>query len=144
MEKKILFADKPTLLRAQLLEDNCDEIEVCTYPSDFSEEDMSEMRKELGDIDIEIYEKDEAKKAYMQQLRDELKPLKTRKKELLGDIKRGYEEVTEKCYKFIDRENGVIELYNKQGELVKTRPIGAKEAQRTIIEKINHATGTFD
>lgn len=144
MDKKILFADKPVLLRAQFIEDNCDEIEVVTYTSDFSETDMDEMRKELGEIDIEIDDKDEAKKAYMQQLRDELKPLKERKKELLSDIKRGYQEITEKCYKFIDRDNGVIEIYNKQGELVKTRPIGAKEAQRTIIEEINHATGTDD
>lgn len=132
MEKKIL--DKPALIRAQFIEDNCDETEVVTYTSDFSEVDMDEMRKELGEIDIEIDDKDEAKKAYMQQLRDELKPLKERKKELLSDIKRGYQEITEKCYKFIDRENGVIEIYNKQGELVKTRPIGAKEQQRTIFE----------
>lgn len=144
MEKKTLFADKPVLLRAQFIEDNCDEIEVVTYTSDFSDSDMDEMRKELGEIDIEIDDKDEAKKAYMQQLRDELKPLKERKKELLSDIKRGYQEITEKCYKFIDRDKGVIEIYNKQGVLVKTRPIGAKEQQRTIIEEINHATGTDD
>lgn len=144
MEKKILFADRPAMLRAQLIEDNCDEMEVVTYTSDFSDTDMDEMRKELGEIDIGINDKDEAKKAYMQQLRDELKPLKERKKELLSDIKRGYQEITEKCYKFIDRENGVIEIYNRQGELVKTRPIGAKEQQRTIMEEINHATGTDD
>ncbi len=144
MEKKILFADRPAMLRAQLIEDNCDEMEVVTYTSDFSDTGMDEMRKELGEIDIEINDKDEAKKAYMQQLRDELKPLKERKKELLSDIKRGYQEITEKCYKFIDRENGVIEIYNRQGELVKTRPIGAKEQQRTIMEEINHATGTDD
>ena len=144
MEKKILFADRPAMLRAQLIEDNCDEMEVVTYTSDFSDTGMDEMRKDLGEIDIEINDKDEAKKAYMQQLRDELKPLKERKKELLSDIKRGYQEITEKCYKFIDRENGVIEIYNRQGELVKTRPIGAKEQQRTIMEEINHATGTDD
>lgn len=144
MEKEILFADKPAILRKQFIEDNCDDIEVVTYTSDFSEDAMSEMRKELGDIDIEIYEKDEAKKAYMQQLRDELKPLKTRKKELLGDIKRGYEEVTEKCYKFIDRQAGTIKIYNSLGELVKVRPIGAKEQQISLMEQLNHATGTDD
>lgn len=144
MEKKILFADKPAMLRAQLIEDNCDEAEVVTYTSDFSEDDMDGMRKELGEIDIAIDDKDEAKKAYMDQLRDELKPLKERKKELLSDIKRGYQEITEKCFKFIDRDKGVIEIYNRQGELVKTRPIGAKEQQRTIMEEINHNTGTDD
>lgn len=143
MEKEILFADKPAMLRRQLIEDNCDDVEVVTYTSDFSEEDMSEMRKELGDIDIDIYEKDEAKKAYIQQYRDELKPLKVRKKELLGDIKRGYQELTEKCFKFIDREAGVIKIYNSLGVLVKTKPIGAKEQQRTLMEEL-HRTGTED
>lgn len=143
MEKEILFADKPAVFRRQLIEDNCDDTEVVTYTSDFSEEDMSDMRKELGNIDIAIDEKDEAKKAYIQQLRDELKPLKTRKKELLGDIRRGYEEKTETCYKFIDREAGTIKIYNSIGELVKTRPVGAREQQRTIMEDL-HRTGTED
>lgn len=144
MEKETLFADKPAVLRAQLLEDNCDEIEVVTYTSDFSDEDMNEMRKELGDIDIEIDEKDEAKRQYVDQIKEELKPLKSRKKELLVDIKRGFQEVTEKCYKFIDRPSGQIKLYNSRGELVKVRPIGAKEQQRTIIEELKNLTGTND
>lgn len=143
MEKEILFESQPTMLRRQLIEDNCDDVEVVTYTSDYSEDDMTKMRKELGDIDIDIYEKDEAKKAYVQQYRDEVKPLKARKKELLGEIKRGYQEITEKCFKFINREAGVIKIYNSLGVLVKTRPIGAKDQQRSIIEEL-HRTGTED
>lgn len=73
----------------------------------------------------------------MTQFKNEMKPLKTRKKELLGEIRRGFEERTENCYKFIDRDEGVIKLYNSFGQLVKTRPIGAKESQRSIIEEIH-------
>lgn len=62
MEKEILFADKSPLLRKQLLEDNCDEMENTTYTVDYSEEQMSDMRRELSDLAIDMDEKNEARK----------------------------------------------------------------------------------
>lgn len=44
---------------------------------------LETMRKELSDICMEIDERMEAKKAYNRQLKDQLKPLKDRKKQLL-------------------------------------------------------------
>lgn len=144
MNDEILFPEQPEMFRRQMLADNCDETENITFTLDFSDEEMAEMRKELGELDIHIDEMDEARKAYIQQIKDELKPIKQRKKELIGDIRRGFQEVSENCFKFICREEGVIKYYRANGHLIKTRPIGAKDQQRTIIEELRDKTGTFD
>lgn len=49
---------------------------------------LESMRKELSEICIEIEEHLEAKKAYIKQLNDKLKPLKDRKKKILSNMRR--------------------------------------------------------
>lgn len=100
---KELFKDKNPLLRRQMLEDNCAAVERITYTSPFSEEEMGERKTELANIDLDMAALEEEKKAFMQAYKDKLKPKKERKKTLLTDIKRGYEEITDECFKFMDR-----------------------------------------
>lgn len=90
---KELFKDKNPLLRRQMLEDNCAAVERITYTSPFSEEEMGERKTELANIDLDMAALEEEKKAFMQAYKDKLKPKKERKKTLLTDIKRGYEEI---------------------------------------------------
>lgn len=97
---KELFKDKNPLLRRQMLEDNCAAVERITYTSPFSEEEMGERKTELANIDLDMAALEEEKKAFMQAYKDKLKPKKERKKTLLTDIKRGYEEITDECFKF--------------------------------------------
>ena len=86
-----------------MLEDNCAAVERITYTSPFSEEEMGERKTELANIDLDMAALEEEKKAFMQAYKDKLKPKKERKKTLLTDIKRGYEEITDECFKFMDR-----------------------------------------
>ena len=94
---KELFKDKNPLLRRQMLEDNCAAVERITYTSPFSEEEMGERKTELANIDLDMAALEEEKKAFMQAYKDKMKPKKERKKTLLTDIKRGYEEITDEC-----------------------------------------------
>ena len=126
---------------------------------------MGERKTELANIDLDMAALEEEKKAFMQAYKDKLKPKKERKKTLLTDIKRGYEEITDECFKFMDRStrttgyyNGYEEItdecfkfmdrstrttgyYNGNGDLVKERPMEAQEMQKTVFEDIE-STGT--
>ena len=89
----------------------------------------------------EYFALEEEKKAFMQAYKDKLKPKKERKKTLLTDIKRGYEEITDECFKFMDRSTRTTGYYNGNGDLVKERPMEAQEMQKTVFEDIE-STGT--
>lgn len=138
---KELFKDKNPLLRRQMLEDNCAAVERITYTSPFSEEEMGERKTELANIDLDMAALEEEKKAFMQAYKDKLKPKKERKKTLLTDIKHGYEEITDECFKFMDRSTRTTGYYNGNGDLVKERPMEAQEMQKTVFEDIE-STGT--
>ena len=138
---KELFKDKNPLLRRQMLEDNCAAVERITYTSPFSEEELGERKTELANIDLDMAALEEEKKAFMQAYKDKLKPKKERKKTLLTDIKRGYEEITDECFKFMERSTRTTGYYNGNGDLVKERPMEAQEMQKTVFEDIE-STGT--
>ena len=140
MEKE-LFKDKNSLLRRQMLEDNCAAVEKITYVSSFTEEEMGERKTELANIDLDMAALEEEKKAFMKAYKDKLKPKKERKKMLLTDIKRGYEEITDDCFKFMERESRTTGYYNGNGDLVKERPMEVQEMQKTVFEDID-STGT--
>ena len=102
---------------------------------------MGERKTELANIDLDMAALEEEKKAFMQAYKDKLKPKKERKKTLLTDIKRGYEEITDECFKFMDRNTRTTGYYNGNGDLVKERPMEAQEMQKTVFEDIE-STGT--
>lgn len=138
---KELFKDKNPLLRRQMLKDNCAAVERITYTSPFSEEETGERKTELANIDLDMAALEEEKKAFMQAYKDKLKPKKERKKTLLTDIKRGYEGITDECFKFMDRNTRTTGYYNGNGDLVKERPMEAQEMQKTVFEDME-STGT--
>ena len=76
-----------------------------------------------------------------QAYKDKMKPKKERKKTLLTDIKRGYEEITDECFKFMERSTRTTGYYNGNGDLVKERPMEAQEMQKTVFEDME-STGT--
>ena len=95
----------------------------------------------MANIDLDMAALEEEKKAFMQAYKDKLKPKKERKKTLLTDIKRGYEEITDECFKFMERSTRTTGYYNGNGDLVKERPMEAQEMQKTVFEDIE-STGT--
>ena len=103
--------------------------------------DERERKTELANIDLDMAALEEEKKAFMQAYKDKLKPKKERKKTLLTDIKRGYEEITDECFKFMERSTRTTGYYNGNGDLVKERPMEAQEMQKTVFEDIE-STGT--
>lgn len=118
--------------RAQFLEDNCDAVEDVTYSRAFSPEELAQKREQLTDASIKIADIEEEKKFTMENFKERLKPLKEQKGEAIKALRDKSQTVTEKCYKFLDEETKMVGFYNKEGNLVSSRPAFQKELQKTI------------
>lgn len=138
---KELFKDKGAVIRRQMLEDNCAAVEKITYPYQYSDEEMEEKKTSLANFDIEISELEAEKKAVQDRIKEKMKPIVKSRGKLIEEIKRQYEDVTDDCFKFIDRNKGMAYYYNGNGDCVMERPVGKQELQKTIYEE-TAATGT--
>ena len=78
-----------------------------------------------SDIEDEIKDFREQKKA-------ELKPIKEEISSLLKEIKQKGSMVNEKVYKFVDREAKMTAFYDKEGNLVSSRPATRDELPKNM------------
>ena len=118
--------------RAGFLEDNCDAVEEVTYSRAFEPEELALKREQLTDASIKIADIEEEKKEVMDGFKERLKPLQEQKGEAIKALRDKSQTVTEKCYKFLDEETKMVGFYNKEGNLVSSRPAFQKELQKTI------------
>lgn len=120
--------------RVNALDANSDAIEEITYTRRFSPDELADMRNRLADNSIEESDIEAKKKEEMDRFKDKLKPIQKAKTTLLSKLKTKTEQVTESCYKMINREERLVGYYNSDGELVSARPLNAQEMQKTIFE----------
>lgn len=118
--------------RASFLEDNCDAVEEVTYSRAFEPEELALKREQLTDASIKIADIEEEKKEVMDGFKERLKPLQEQKADAIKALRDKSQTVTEKCYKFLDEETKMVGFYNKEGNLVSSRPAFQKELQKTI------------
>jgi hypothetical protein len=131
---KSLFQDVPEEKRAQMLSDNCDQIEESLgYMKPFTPDEILSMKDNLADLSININEIELEQKEVKDQFKARLKPLVKKKGSILTNIKNKAEFVKEDCYKFIDHEDGMVGFYNSSGDLVQSRRIQPDEMQKTIF-----------
>lgn len=142
--EKYLFQNEAPKDREQLLKDNCDAVEVKTYMRNFSQEELAEMKDELADESIELDDIEFEKKQIMQEFKARIKPHSERVSKLLGNIRNKAELVEEDCYKIIDLDDKVVGFYNKNGELVESRPARQNELTKNIFAMNPKKTGTND
>ena len=77
----------------------------------------------------------------MDEFKERLKPLNETKGEAIKALREKSQTVTEKCYKFLDEETKMVGFYNKEGNLVNSRPAFQKELEKTIQMELRK-TGT--
>ena len=78
----------------------------------------------------------------MDDCKDRVKETYKEKATLLENSKKGAEYIeNEECVKMLYHEEKMAGYYNKQGELVYSRPIMPQEMQKTVFS-INRKTGT--
>ena len=129
--------------RASFLEDNCDAVEEVTYSRAFEPEELALKREQLTDASIKIADIEEEKKEVMDGFKERLKPLQERKADAIKALRDKSQTVTEKCYKFLDEETKMVGFFNKEGNLVSSRPAFQRELQKTIQMDIRK-NGTSD
>lgn len=120
--------------RVNVLDANSDAIEEITYTRRFSPDELADMRNRLADNSIEESDIEAKKKEEIDRFKDKLKPIQKAKTTLLSKLKTKTEQVTESCYKMINRKERLVGYYNSDGELVSARPLNAQEMQKTIFE----------
>lgn len=118
--------------REQFLEDNCDAVEDVTYSRAFAPEELALKREQLTDSSIKIADIEEEKKEVMDGFKERMKPLQEQKADAIKALRDKSQTVTEKCYKFLDEDTKMVGFYNKEGNLVSSRPAFQRELQKTI------------
>lgn len=141
MLDKELGKDIPQDRRAAFLNDNCDATQEMTYTRQLTSEELAECREKLTDASIKLADIAEEKKLAMDAFKEEAKPYEEIRTKQIKNLKHKSEVVTGLCYKFIDEETRMVGFYNKEGDLVDSRPAFADELQRNIFQAARK-TGT--
>lgn len=134
--------------REAFLKDNCDKVEEKGYMKPYTPEEMQQRKEELANASIEIAEIEQEAKEAAAHYKGRLKPLKEARANIVSNIKAKAEYVKELCYKFVDQEARETGYYNREGDLIESRPATADEMQPTLfaVRGFNQAdkTGTND
>lgn len=119
--------------RIQFLIDNCDTVEEKDYMKQFTQDELQGKKESLANLSIKIADLEQQAKESAAYYKGELKPLKEQRTSLVDNIKSKAKLVTEKCYKFIDRDEHMTGYYNSDGDLIESRPSTADELQPVLF-----------
>lgn len=143
MLDKELGKEYPLEQREQFLSDNSDDVEKVSYSKAFSPEELAKQREDLTDAAIKLADIEEQKKEANAHFKELMKPLEQKKAVAIKNLKDKAMTVEEDCYKFFDEETKMVGFYNKEGDLVSSRPAFPDELQTTIFAAIR-SNGTTD
>lgn len=129
--------DNPVALQ-QFLADNCDAIVDRGYMKPYTPEQLQGHKENLANTSIEIAEIEAEMKAAAAAYKGRLKPLKEQRAIMVDNIKSKAEYVTEKCYRFTDRDTKMTGYYNARGNLIESRPATPDELQPTIFNAMRN------
>lgn len=127
---KTIMPEMAPELRYQFLKDNAEHMkEDAKYYRDLTPEDLDGKREKLSQnlIDISNHEDDLSKvKAEFKGL---IEPLKADNKILLECVKTRKEEVEGVLFYLANHEEGLMEEYDVNGEMISSRPLRLEEKQ---------------
>lgn len=137
------------VLRERFLKDNSEKVESQGYMKPFKPEEIERKKNRLAELSIEIADIEDEKASVVSNFKARMTPLKTERAEILSDIKHKSRYVTEQCFKFVDKDERMVGWYNKEGELVASRPAMIDELQLNLFTAQQQAseedaTGTGD
>lgn len=118
---------------SEMLDSNADEVVEMEYTEFLSEEELAERKNLLAQRSIEESRLMDEKKAFNDEIKARIKPIKEEKDMILTEIKHGSRSLFGKCYKMVDHSKKEVGYYNGRGQLVYSRPAQANESQLTIM-----------
>jgi hypothetical protein len=120
--------------RADYLRNTCDGTEEVSYSRVFTPEELAKQRELLTDASIKLADIDEEKKAAMDAFKEQAKPYIEQKNKAIENLRTKAETVTEECFKYFDEDTKMVGFYNKEGNLVSSRPAFPNEMQKTMFQ----------
>ena len=135
------FHDVPDDIRLQALIDNCDDRREETYMKDLSRDELEIRRQKVAENCIKVNDLEEELKEIKADFKDRIDPMKTDNKHLLTEIKNRKAEVKGILFDFM--EDGMMNSYDKDGDLVYSRRLSEQERVRQAKLFVAHSnTGT--
>lgn len=122
--------------RAEFLRNTCDGTEEVSYSRVFTPAELAEQRELLTDASIKLADIDEQKKEAMAAFKEEAKPYAEQRQRAIENLRKKAETVTEQCFKYFDEETKMVGFYNKEGQLVNSRPAFPNEMQHTVFQML--------
>lgn len=122
--------------REQFLSNTCDGTEEVSYSRMFTPEELSEQRELLTDASIKLADIEEAKKEALADFKEQAKPYTEQRQKAIDALRTKAETVTEVCYKYFDEDTKMVGFYNKEGNLVNSRPAFPNEMQKTMFRAL--------
>jgi hypothetical protein len=70
----------------------------------------------------------------MAEFKEQAKPDTEQRQKAIDALRTKAETVTEVCYKYFDEDTKMVGFYNKEGNLVNSRPAFPNEMQKTMFQ----------
>lgn len=118
--------------KAKLIMEAAHETDQQMVKITFTEEEISEKRKEQTEIATSIMEIEKEKKATMAEFTSKLKPLKDKQEKILIAVREGHDFENMTLYKLVDLKIGQVGYYDIEGNLRMSRPTNKEERQSRI------------
>jgi hypothetical protein len=128
MSKKFMpeVSDKDRML---ILQQNADKMEDTKYYKPLTEDELTARREMLTDNCIKLGDLEEEKKLLTEKIKVKIDPLKEENKMLLLECRTKQVQVSGILYHMADHENGYMETYDHNGELLYSRKLRPDEKQ---------------
>jgi hypothetical protein len=120
--------------REQMLRDNSQSIEKKTYSRPLDNAEVAKMQTEFAQKAIDLNIAEGELKVQRELFKLVSKPIKKDMSYLMQCIRSGGEEVTEEVYLIADMSEKMLGYYNKDGNLIQSRPLMQSEMQYSITE----------
>jgi len=134
------LVEKDQIIVRNTLESIASVVTKESYIKKLSDNEITEKRKSLSDVSIDINDIEEEKKEIMDEFKLRLKEPMAEKKQLLNAIKHKAEERTGNLFHIDDQENGFMYIFDEEGICIDSRPLRPTERQ-TKIKLLNEKQG---
>jgi len=118
--------------RIMILQQNADKIEQTTYQKPLSEEELNARKDQLTENSIKLGDLGEEKSEAVARFKEKIEPLKAVNKVLLFELRMKQAKVDGTLYHMANHEEGMMETYDEQGELVASRRLRPDERHARI------------
>jgi hypothetical protein len=126
-EKEAFFKSLSQNERLTALRENADLNYSKNVIRPFSDEELTEMKHTLSEVDIQMNDAEIEKKELTKEVNDRIKVFKDKRVYLLKSLKDKYLEQLETVFDIADQENGVMDTFDCEGNLLSTRKLTPKE-----------------